>query len=95
MKPKDRFDLEQEMMNCWRVTDDIDIVAHFVGEIQMDAKDQDAIMNMLLGMKQLYEVKFNVMFLTFEELVHAKQLDANLKKFNWDIPENWDAEDEK
>lgn len=87
MNSKDRFDLEQEMMNCWRVTDDIDAVAYFVGEVEMDAKDQDAILNMLLGMKQLYEVKFNMMFSTFEELVHAKQLDANLKK-----PKDWDNE---
>ena len=92
MKPKDRFDLEQEMMNCWRVTDDIDSVAHFVGQIDIDAKDQDAILNMLLGMKQLYNVKFEVMFNTFEELVSAGKLDANLKKFNWDIPEDWDNE---
>ena len=47
---------------------------------------------MLLGMKQLYNVKFEVMFNTFEELVSAGKLDANLKKFNWDIPEDWDNE---
>lgn len=92
MKPKDRFDLEQEIMNCWRVTDDIDSVAHFVGQINLDAKDQDAILNMLLGMKQLYDVKFQVMFETFEELVHAGELNSNLKKFKWDVPEDWDDE---
>ena len=95
MTPKNRFDLEQEIMNCWRVTDDIDSVAHFVGEIEMDAKDQDAILNMLLGMKQLYEVKFNVMFNTFEELVHAKELDANLQTFKWEIPEDWNEGEEE
>jgi hypothetical protein len=84
MNPKDRFDLEQEMMNCWKVTDDIDSVAHFVGQMNIDAKDQDALLNMLLGMKQLYDVKFQVMFETFEELIHAGELNANLKKFNWE-----------
>ena len=84
MNPKDRFDLEQEMMNCRRVTDDIDSVAHFVGQMNIDAKDQDALLNMLLGMKQLYDVKFQVMFETFEELIHAGELNANLKKFNWE-----------
>jgi hypothetical protein len=87
MKPKDRFDLEQEIMNCWKVTDDIDSVAHFVGQINIDAKDQDALLNMLLGMKQLYNVKFQVMFDIFEELVGTGKLDANLKKFNWDWPD--------
>jgi hypothetical protein len=87
MKPKDRFDLEQEIMNCWKVTDDIDSVAHFVGQININAKDQDALLNMLLGMKQLYDVKFQVMFDTFEELIHAGELNANLKKFNWQWPD--------
>jgi hypothetical protein len=87
MKPKDRFDLEQEIMNCWRVTDDIDSVAHFVGQINLDAKDQDALLNMLLGLKQLYHVKFEILFDTFEELVRAGELDANLKKFKWDWPD--------
>jgi hypothetical protein len=87
MKPKDRFDLEQEIMNCWRVTDDIDSVAHFAGQINLDAKDQDALLNMLLGLKQLYHVKFEILFDTFEELVRAGELDANLKKFNWNWPD--------
>lgn len=87
MKPKDRFDLEQEIMNCWRVTDDIDSVAHFVGQMNIDAKDQDALLNMLLGLKQLYHVKFEILFDTFEELVRAGELDANLKKFKWDWPD--------
>jgi hypothetical protein len=90
MKAKDRFDLEQEIMNCWNVTNDINSVAHFVGGIVLDPKDQDAILNMLLGMKQLYEVKFGVLFETFEELVHAGELNVNSKKFNWDDPERWD-----
>jgi len=95
MKPKDRFDLEQEIMNCWHITNDIDSVAHFVGEINMDAKDQDAVLNMLLGMKQLYDVKFGVLFDTFEQLVEAGRLDANLSKYNWSLPEDWDDADGK
>ena len=90
MTPKDRFDLEQEIMNCWHVTNDIDSVAHFVGQTSMNPKDQDAILNMLLGMKQLYEVKFGVLFETFEELVRAGELNANSKKFKWDVPEHRD-----
>jgi hypothetical protein len=92
MKPYDRFDLEQEIMNCWHVTNDIDSVAKFVGEVELDPKDQDAILNMLLGMKQLYEVKFQTMFEVFEALVHAGELNAKSKKFKWDVPEHWDHE---
>jgi hypothetical protein len=95
MKPKDRFDLEQEIMNCWHITNDIDSVAHFVGEIHMDAKDQDAVLNMLLGMKQLYDVKFGIMFDTFEQVVAAGELDANLSKYKWNLPKDWDETDDK
>jgi hypothetical protein len=32
-------------------------------------------------------VKFEILFDTFEELVRAGELDANLKKFKWDWPD--------
>jgi hypothetical protein len=81
--------MEQEIMNCWRVTDDIDSVAHFVGDLEMEATDKDAVLNMLIGMRQLYQVKFEVLFDTFEELIHAGELNANLKNFKWEWPENF------
>ena len=62
----DRFDLEQQIMACWNVTSDIDTLCEGVIESDMTT---DQIANILLGMKQLYELKFDKMFRTYEELI--------------------------
>jgi hypothetical protein len=69
---KTRFDLEQEIMECWNITSDIDDVYEYVmngngNELSTDERDRVA--NILLGMSQLYELKFNKLFNTFEECV--------------------------
>ena len=65
----DRFDLEQQIMACWNVTSDIDTLCEGVLESDMT---NDQIANILLGMKQLYELKFDKMFRTFEELIQDR-----------------------
>ena len=64
-----RFDLEQQIMACWNVTSDIDTLCESVCESDMTT---DQIANILLGMKQLYELKFDKMFRTFEELIQDR-----------------------
>lgn len=83
----DRFELEQQMMNCWHVTDDIDLVATMISESAMKAEDQDKFMNVLIGMRVLYNARFDVMFRTFEELIR----EGNFKKPHW----NWNHLDEE
>ena len=70
----DRFDFEQQLMECWRITDDINIIYEYVCNTPTREVDQDKIANILLGIKQLYELKFNSMFDNFEELVRQRQL---------------------
>lgn len=72
---KTRFDFEQEIMNCWKVVDDLDVVRHAL--LEQDA-DTDRIDNMLLGLAELYQVKFDIMFKTFESLVSRRELDRGL-----------------
>lgn len=62
----DRFDLEQQIMACWNVTSDIDTLCEGVLESDMTT---DQIANILLGMKQLYELKFDKLFNTFQQLI--------------------------
>ena len=74
---KTRFDLEQEIMECWNITSDIDDVYEYVmngngNELSTDERDRVA--NILLGISQLYELKFNKLFNTFEECIDAKQI---------------------
>jgi hypothetical protein len=66
-----RFDLENRILECWNVTGDIDVV--FEGMLDSDLSvDQTA--NMLLGIKELYELKFQKLWNTFEELIKKGDL---------------------
>ena len=58
-------------MACWSVTSDIDTLCEGVLESDMTT---DQIANTLLGMKQLYELKFDKMFRTFEQLIQNKSI---------------------
>lgn len=68
------FDLEQEIMQCWNVVDDIDLItSHFVdhpdwSEEHFSAKACDAMMNKYFGIKELYSLKFQHLFETFEDV---------------------------
>jgi hypothetical protein len=62
----DRFDLEQHIMKCWNVTEDINLLNYNVLEKDMS---RDEISNFLLGLKTIYECKFNDLFDNFSELI--------------------------
>lgn len=64
-----RFDLEQQIMECWNVTTDIKRVTEYVLDAPLEPNREDKIANMLLGMEALYEVKFDRCFRTFEKLL--------------------------
>ena len=74
----DRFDLEQQIMSCWNVVDDIDAIYKYVGDhedfIGMDPAHSDKISNLLLGISSLYNLKFQTMFSTFESLISEKKI---------------------
>ena len=64
--------LEQEIMKCWGVVDDIDLLFKYFGDHEdfagMQAGHADKIMNLMVGLRELYSVKFNNAFSTFEEV---------------------------
>jgi hypothetical protein len=62
----DRFDLEQHIMKCWNVTEDIDLLNFNVLEKDMS---KDEISNFLLGLKTIYNAKFEDLFDNFGELI--------------------------
>lgn len=66
----DRFDFEQQLLNCWQVTADIDTLCE--GALEQDLTI-DQIANVLLGINELYELRFNKCFNTFEELIRSGQ----------------------
>ena len=72
----DRFDFEQQIMSCWNITTDLKDLNEGVIESNL-SKDQ--ISNALMGIEQLYELRFNKLFQQFETLVreHAQSLDRD------------------
>jgi len=86
---KDRFDLEQCIMDCWNVTDDIGMVTdYFVDNPKfehMPADITDAIMNKYLGIKELYEIRFQRLSDCFEDMIENKQfVDQTYQLDLWD-----------
>jgi hypothetical protein len=66
---KTRFDLEEDIMSCWQVTEELKVVLDALGHDpvfkDMDAAYSDKLMNLLIGMKAMNELKFNKLFNTF------------------------------
>jgi hypothetical protein len=60
---KDRFDLEQEILDCWKLTDDVKLLANR----SADSEDFKAL-------AKVYEHKFNQLWETFEFMIGDKQI---------------------
>lgn len=53
-------ELEDRIMNCWSVVDDMKEY------VRADHIEDDRIMNFLIGMAELYQVKFDNLWKTYE-----------------------------
>jgi len=70
----DRFDLEQQILQTWRITEDLhDLLEAF------DTMSHDERYNYLIGLQTIYDTKFEKLWSIFEELIHTGQLGANNK----------------
>ena len=65
----DRFDLEQQILECWKVIEDIELLYE-----NLESMDDDELMNYLLGLQSMYKLKFNRVWTTFEQLVNDKKI---------------------
>jgi len=84
--PFNRFDFETQIMSCWNITTDLKDLAE--GALENDMS-HDQIANALIGMRELYELRFDKLFRQFEQMVreHARHLDRDYKaidEFNAD-----------
>ena len=57
---KTRFEMEQEIMQAWQVLDDIKMLSAREGT---EKQDCDAVV-------RLYQIRFETLFETFENLIH-------------------------
>ena len=67
-----RFDLEQYLLDCWKITDDINLLNEFVLERDFNT---DQISNTLLGLHTLYTMKFEKAWECFEKLTEQRKID--------------------
>jgi len=83
---KDRFDLEDDIMRCWNVTEDLDMVLERVLDSpkfkDMPPELADKIANLLIGMKELYEMRFERLWETFDLMIKQGQFKFNYEDVN-------------
>lgn len=63
-----QFELEQQIMDCWNVVDDLNLLFGAVCDASPELTT-DEIANLLLGLSSLNALKFDKMFRTFEEFL--------------------------
>ncbi len=67
-----QFDLEQGIMNCWSVLDDLKVLIN-TNNISEDD---------LLSLSRLYQIKFEYLFSIFESYVRQKHVDRTSSTTN-------------
>jgi hypothetical protein len=61
-----QFDLEQSIMGCWNIIEDLKTLQRVV----MDKRiSDDDTANILIGIEKLYQLKFEQCFETFEDFL--------------------------
>ena len=68
-------DLEQEVLRCWEVTQDLQLLA----EVVNDGSDHT---DTVKGIAEVYELRFEKAWKTYEELVEQYYELRNLSKFH-------------
>lgn len=67
MKSPNTFELEQKILSCWNITDEIDTIVQYMSEHDVD---QQNLITMLSGLKSLYHLKFDDLFTTYTKVIH-------------------------
>ena len=72
----DRFDLEQQIMACWNILEDIKLLNIGVLEGRPDGTEltTDEVSNYLMGLEAIYGLKFEQMFNTFSTLISERKI---------------------
>ena len=63
-----RFELEDSMSNLHQIGEDIETIIYAIGDSPIK-HTEDQLLNMLIGMKQLHDTRYQKMWVTFEQLI--------------------------
>jgi hypothetical protein len=61
-----RFELEEKIMQAWQVTSDVELIYRKVTD---EGLSEDELSNALLGIMTIYNLRFNDLFDTFEQML--------------------------
>lgn len=64
MNMSDKFEIEQQILNCWNVVDDIKMISE---EITHQEMSTEQIKSTLRGLSELYQIKFDRLFRDYEQ----------------------------
>ena len=68
-----RFELEDAMSNLHQIGEDIETIIYAIGDSSIK-HTEDELLNMLIGMKQLNETRYQKMWSIFEQLIKEKKI---------------------
>ena len=71
----DRFDFEQQLLDCWNITKDLKTVYEGICD-SCPALTEDQTVNALMGLEILYELKFNKLWSMFENGVNQRSINS-------------------
>ena len=76
MKEITRFDLEQAIMDCWGTEHDIALIADSIGDghLEGDVVDVDDMLNVLVGVQKLHNLRCAKLMDIFSHLVEKGQI---------------------
>ena len=63
-----RFDLEEDISNLNQIGEDIETMIYAIGD-SPNKHTEDQLLNMLIGIKQLHDTRYEKMWTTFEHLI--------------------------
>ena len=69
----DRFDLEESMGEMLSTQNDIETLIYAIGDSPIK-HTEDELLNMLIGMKQLKQTRYQKMWYIFEQLIKEKKI---------------------
>lgn len=65
----DRFKHEQQIMKCWQIVEQLDTINEGILEHKWTS---DQISNAIIGLKEIYALEFDKLFLQFESSIKEK-----------------------
>jgi hypothetical protein len=67
----DKFDLEQAILMAWHTSEDLQLVIEYITEQDLST---DQILNMLIGLAGLHDLRCEKTFNIFERLIHEGKI---------------------